>query len=71
VCKSVGEPGALMTNGQITGIWRPRKSGRMLAMVVKTFSWLREKERKSIQDKAERVDGLRGAASVGIEFDTY
>jgi Winged helix DNA-binding domain len=71
VWKSVGEPGALMTNGKITGIWRPRKSGRMLAMIVKTFSSLHEKERKSIQDEAERVAVLRGAASVCVEFDTY
>jgi hypothetical protein len=60
-----------MTNGKITGIWRPRKNGQMLAMLVKTFSPLREKERKSIQDEAERVAVLRGAASVGVEFDTY
>jgi hypothetical protein len=71
VWKSVGESGALMANGKITGIWRPRKSGRTLAMIVKTFSSLREKERKSIQDEAEKVAVLRGAASVGVEFDTY
>jgi hypothetical protein len=40
-------------------------------MIVKTFSPLREKERKSIQDEAEKVAVLRGAASVGVEFDTY
>jgi Winged helix DNA-binding domain len=71
VWKSVGDPGALMTNGKITGIWRARKSGRTLAMIIKTFSSLREKERKSIQDEAEQVALLRGAASVGVEFDTY
>jgi Winged helix DNA-binding domain len=71
VWKSVGDPGALMTNGKITGIWRARKSGQTLAMIIKTFSSLREKERKSIQDEAEQVALLRGAASVGVEFDTY
>jgi hypothetical protein len=70
VWKSVGEPGALMTNGKITAIWRPRMSG-MLAMIVKTFGSLREKERKLIQDEAEQVAVLRGAASAGVEFDTY
>jgi DNA glycosylase AlkZ-like len=71
VWKSVGDPGALMTNGKITGIWRARKSGQTLAMIIKTFSSLREKERKSIQDEAEQIALLRGAASVGVEFDTY
>jgi Winged helix DNA-binding domain len=71
VWKSVGDPGALMTNGKITGIWRARKSGRTLAMIVRTFSSLREKDRKSIEDEAEQVAMLRGAASVAVEFDTY
>jgi hypothetical protein len=71
VWKPVGEPGALMTNGKITGVWRPRKNRRMLAILVKTFSSLREKERKSIEDEAQHVALLRGAASVGVEFDTY
>jgi hypothetical protein len=71
VWKSVGEPGALMINGKITGIWRPRKRGQVLAVLVKTFSSLREKERKSIEDEAEQVAVLRGAVSVCVEFDTY
>ncbi|MFD9946821.1 winged helix DNA-binding domain-containing protein [Nonomuraea sp. NPDC059023] len=71
VWKTVGEPGTVLADGQITGIWRPRKSGRKLTVTVRTFGSLRARDKKAIQDEAERVAPLRGAASVNVEFETY
>ena len=37
VWKTVGEPGAVLANGEVTGIWWPRKSGRKLTITIKRF----------------------------------
>ncbi|MFI6900613.1 winged helix DNA-binding domain-containing protein [Nonomuraea sp. NPDC050394] len=70
VWKTVGEPGTVLADGRITGIWRPRKSGRRLTVTVRTFGPPRARDRKAIQDEAERVASLRGASSVNVEFGT-
>lgn len=71
VWKTVGEPGTVLADGEITGIWRPRKSGRQLTITVKTFDSLPARDKTSLQDEAEQVAPLRGASSVAAEFDTY
>ncbi len=71
VWKTVGEPGTVLANGKITGTWRPRKSGRKLTITIKAFGSLRDRDKKSLKSEAERVAPLRGASSVGVEFDTY
>ena len=71
VWKTVGEPGAVLANGEVTGIWRPRKSGRKLTITIKTFDSLPKREKKSLQDEAEQVAPLRGASSVDVEFESY
>lgn len=71
VWKTVGEPGTVLADGEITGIWRPRKSGRQLTITVKTFDSLPARDKTSLQDEAEQVAPLRGASSVAVEFDTY
>ena len=71
VWKTVGEPGAVLANGEVTGIWRPRKSGRKLTITIKTFDSLPKRDKKSLQDEAEQVAPLRGASSVDVEFERY
>ncbi|MFI9552929.1 winged helix DNA-binding domain-containing protein [Nonomuraea endophytica] len=71
VWKTVGEPGTVLANGRITGIWRPRKSGRRLTVTVKTFGSLAARDRKPILEEAGQVAPLRGASSVDVEFETY
>ncbi|OZM70198.1 hypothetical protein CFN78_26720 [Amycolatopsis antarctica] len=70
VWKTVGEPGAVLTDGEIAGIWRPRKNGRKLTMTVRTFGSLSQRDRKSIEDEAERIAPLRGASLVDLDFGT-
>ncbi|MEV7228392.1 winged helix DNA-binding domain-containing protein [Polymorphospora sp. NPDC051019] len=71
VWKTVGEPGTVLADGRITGIWRPRKSGRKLTITIKTFGSLPARTKKSLQDEAEQVAPLRDASSVDVAFDTY
>ncbi|MGH3392592.1 MAG: winged helix DNA-binding domain-containing protein [Actinomadura sp.] len=69
VWKTVGAPGAVLADGGIAGIWRPRKSGRKLALSVETFQPLSTELRKQLCDEAEHVAELRGASTVQVEFD--
>lgn len=70
VWKTVGAPGTVLTDGRITGIWRPRKSGRKLTITVTTFGPLPARTEKSLQAEAEQVATLRGASSVEIAYAT-
>ncbi|MDQ0754113.1 winged helix DNA-binding domain-containing protein [Arthrobacter sp. B3I4] len=71
VWKRVGQPGAVLVNGEITGTWSPRKSGRRLAVTVKTFGLLTDRAKKSLQAEAEQLAPLRGASAVEVQFRTY
>ncbi len=71
VWKTSGEPGTVLAGGKIIGSWRPRKSGRQLTITIKTFGSLPAPDRKALQQEAEQVAPLRGAASVHVEIETY
>jgi len=69
VWKTVGAPGTVLADGRITGTWRPRKSGRKLALTVRTFEPPSTRLRKQLSQEAEHVAELRGAATVQVDFD--
>lgn len=71
VWRAVGEPGTVLAGGQITGTWRPRKTGRRLTIAIKTFGSLPDRDKKSLRNAAEQVAPFRGASSVDVELDTY
>ncbi|MFG1796358.1 DNA glycosylase AlkZ-like family protein [Nocardia sp. NPDC049149] len=69
VWKTVGEPGTVLADGKIVGIWRPRKSGRTVTLTVSTFGALSADLRKQVRADAEKVAELRGGATVQVDFD--
>jgi hypothetical protein len=69
VWKSVGAPGAVLADGTIVGIWRPRKNGRTLALTVTTFRSLSTELREQLREEAGQVAELRGASAVQVEFE--
>lgn len=70
VWKTVGDPGTVLVDGEIVGIWRPRKSGRNLSITIKTFDSLGGQVKKSVATEAEQIATLRGASNAKVEFDT-
>ena len=62
VWQTVGEPGAVLADGAIAGIWRPSKSGRLLTLTVKTFRPLNAALRKQLRAEADHIAELRGAS---------
>ncbi len=71
VWKTVGDPGAVLVDGEVIGTWRPAKHGRALTITVTTFEPLRAHQRQHVEDEAERVAALRGATTVDVVFTTY
>lgn len=69
VWKPVGEPGPVLADGTIAGIWRPRKSGRTLSLTITEFSSLNQRRRDQLDQEAEHVARLRGADKVQVVFD--
>ncbi|CAM3033791.1 winged helix DNA-binding domain-containing protein [Prescottella defluvii] len=66
--KTVGDPGAVLADGQIVGTWRPRKSGRRLTVTVDAFGPSSPTVRDQVRAEAEQVAVLRGASTVQVEF---
>ncbi|MFI0480969.1 winged helix DNA-binding domain-containing protein [Actinomadura sp. 9N215] len=71
VWRPVGDPGTVLVDGEIAGVWRPRKRGRKLTISLKSFGTLPVRTKKPLQAEAEQVATLRGASSVDVEFDSY
>lgn len=69
VWKPVGEPGTVLLDGRIVGIWRPRRSGRTLNLTVTTFGPLSARDQDRLMDEAEQLGPLRGAASVAVQLE--
>ncbi|KAA0022693.1 winged helix DNA-binding domain-containing protein [Antrihabitans cavernicola] len=71
VWKTVGEPGAVLADGTIVGVWRPRKKGTTLTLTVSTFTSLSSRHRTALRAEAEGIAPLRSASSVAVEFETF
>ena len=69
--KTVGDPGSVLVDGKVIGVWRPRKGGEKLTVTLETFRTLLARKRSLLQSEAEQVAGLRGAALEDVEFNTY
>ncbi|MEO6885277.1 MAG: crosslink repair DNA glycosylase YcaQ family protein [Jatrophihabitantaceae bacterium] len=63
----LGRPGVVLVNGEILGVWRPKASGRKLALNVSAFAPLPPHVWTAIEAEAERVADVRCAASVVVK----
>lgn len=71
VWKLVGDPGTVLVDGKVVGVWRPRKKGRQLTVTIVTFDSLAARNRKPLHAAVEQVAAVRGASSSNVEFDTF
>lgn len=68
--KATGDPGTVLVDGEVIGVWRPRKSGRDLTITITTFDVLPTRAKKPLHAEAERIAALRGASSTNVEVHT-
>ncbi|MCC3763063.1 winged helix DNA-binding domain-containing protein [Glycomyces sp. TRM65418] len=64
----LGRPGAVLVDGEVAGLWRPRKTGKRFTVAVEPWRALSERERKAVVAEAERLAAFRGIALDGVAF---
>ena len=64
----LGRPGAVLHDGEIAGLWRPRKSGAKLGVLVELWSTGSAKLRAAVTEQAQRLADFRGVALGEVTF---
>jgi len=70
VWRTIGNPGAILVDGEIAGVWRPAKRGKALRISARLFRSLEPGTRSRLQDEAERLGPFRGADTVELLFES-
>lgn len=69
VWRILANPGAVLVDGEVAGVWRARMGGRLrLGVTVTPFAELSLRGRRAIQEEAERVATVRGATDVEVRY---
>ena len=64
----LGRPGAVITDGELAGTWRPRQSGGKLTVQVLLWSAAATRLRAAITEQAERLAAYRQVRLVKVDF---
>ena len=70
IWKLLGNPGALLLDGEIAGVWRARMAGKKrVDLTVTPFGTLTAKARKAVERESAVVARARDAAEATVTFD--
>lgn len=69
VWRAVGSPGAVLADGRVVGIWRPRTSGHALLVTVRGFERLDTRLQAQLREEAQGVAQQRGASDVEVVIE--
>jgi hypothetical protein len=58
--RTLGRPGAVLVDGDVAGTWRPRSSGKTLAIDLDAWTSIKGKTRKAVEQELERLAAYRG-----------
>lgn len=61
IWRSLGGPGMALVDGEVAGLWRPRKTGKRLVVELEPLRRLSASEREALAGEAERLAPFRGA----------
>ena len=68
VWRTVGNPGALLVNGDFQGIWRAQKRGKRLEMTLQPFAPLTPEVKQQIEAEAESLLPFKGSTSLAVSY---
>lgn len=66
----LGRPGAVLANGDLVGLWRPRASGSRLSLRVTPWARWTSSLRRSVEAQAERLAAHRGVRLSSLDILT-
>lgn len=70
VWRPLGNPGVLLLDGEIAGVWRARMAGRKrVDLAVTPFETLTAAQRKRVDAEASEVARARGVPEAVVSFD--
>jgi hypothetical protein len=61
IWRSLGGPGMALVDGEVAGLWRPRKTGKRLVVELEPLRTLKRPEREALAAEAERLAPFRDA----------
>ncbi len=67
--QTVGSPGVVLVDGEIAGVWRPKKRGKSLTVSVQPFRPVDPGLQASLEAEAESLGPFRGADSVALRIE--
>lgn len=70
VWKILGNPGAVLSGGEVVGVWRARMAGKRLAVTVTELERLPATVKAEVTAEAELVRTVRGAADVEVRVES-
>ena len=68
VWRILGNPGVVLADGHIAGLWRPQKKGKRLVVTVESFAALAQNARAEIEAEAALLAPYRGCTSAEVTF---
>ncbi len=64
----LGRPGAVLADGDLVGVWRPRQSGKKFTLAVQPWGKLTAATRAAVAAEAEKLAAYRGVTLTGVDF---
>ncbi|HEX6967247.1 MAG TPA: winged helix DNA-binding domain-containing protein [Micromonosporaceae bacterium] len=68
VWRALANPGVLLVDGEIAGIWRSRTSGTKAVVSVTAFDRLSPRVRSAVSEETERMAAAKGLAAADVSF---
>ena len=65
---TIGRPGAVLVGVDLVGTWRPKASGRKLALAVETWQAVPPSVRTLVEEQAERLAAHRGVSLTTVAW---
>ena len=65
---ALGRPGAVLHDGDLVGLWRPRSSGRRLTVRVEPWTRLSTTALRAVTEQAERLAAHRGTPLAAVDL---
>lgn len=67
--RAIGNPGAILVDGEIVGTWRPQKKGSKLTLNLTLTGEIPTKNRDEIAAEAHALAPIKGASSVEVKYE--
>lgn len=69
IFRAVGNPGVVLVDGEVAGIWRPDKRGKSLTIDAQTFRSLEPAQSAALEAEAESLGPFRGVDRVELRVE--